>query len=228
MDYTIKSGDTLSKIAVANNTTVEALARANNIKNVDLIFPGTTLKLSDDKGLVVERTAQAEAPAETAAPVQETASVKPEAPAGPQIISVSYQDRNLFGDISRTELDVAALQAELAPSETAQAKLEAAQAKYDADKALRPPGYTPAELEKIIADSRAIAAEIDTIQTDDVKQKLKIAELQMQNANVRHSAINAQYRGSIITQGDVFRSKIEIDPLFEQLKAARAAAAEVQ
>ncbi len=43
--YTIKKGDTLSKIAKANNTTVDAIAKANNIKNVNRIRAGSSLTL---------------------------------------------------------------------------------------------------------------------------------------------------------------------------------------
>nr|DAG17415.1 MAG TPA: LysM domain [Caudoviricetes sp.] len=43
--YTIKKGDTLSKIAKANNTTVDAIAKANNIKNVNRIRTGSSLTL---------------------------------------------------------------------------------------------------------------------------------------------------------------------------------------
>lgn len=45
MDYTIKRGDTLSKIAMQNGTTVAELAKLNNIKNVDLIPVGKKLTL---------------------------------------------------------------------------------------------------------------------------------------------------------------------------------------
>lgn len=44
--YTVKKGDTLSKIAAANGTTVSALAELNNIKNDNLIYVGQVLKLS--------------------------------------------------------------------------------------------------------------------------------------------------------------------------------------
>ena len=43
--YTIKRGDTLSAIARKHNTTVAALAKLNNIKNVNVINVGQVLKL---------------------------------------------------------------------------------------------------------------------------------------------------------------------------------------
>ena len=42
-NYTIQKGDTLSRIAKANNTTVDALAKANNIQNVNMIRAGSEL-----------------------------------------------------------------------------------------------------------------------------------------------------------------------------------------
>lgn len=47
--YTVKWGDTLSEIAAANNTSVSALAKLNNIANVDYIVVGQVIKLEDDK-----------------------------------------------------------------------------------------------------------------------------------------------------------------------------------
>jgi len=47
MDYTIKSGDTLSQIAKANNTTVEALAKANQIADPNKIIAGNVLSLPE-------------------------------------------------------------------------------------------------------------------------------------------------------------------------------------
>lgn len=44
--YTIKSGDTLGKIARANKTTVAALQKLNGIKNANLIKVGQKIKLS--------------------------------------------------------------------------------------------------------------------------------------------------------------------------------------
>jgi len=43
IDYTIKSGDTLSKIAKRNNTTVDRLVADNDIKNPNLIMPKQNL-----------------------------------------------------------------------------------------------------------------------------------------------------------------------------------------
>lgn len=45
--YTVKSGDTLAKIANTHGTDVNTLAKLNNIANVDMIYVGDTLKLSD-------------------------------------------------------------------------------------------------------------------------------------------------------------------------------------
>ena len=44
--YTVKSGDTLGKIARANKTTVAALQKLNGIKNANLIKVGQKIKLS--------------------------------------------------------------------------------------------------------------------------------------------------------------------------------------
>lgn len=59
--YTVKSGDTLSKIAVTYNTTVEKLASTNQIANVDFITVGQILELDS------EATAPAATTIETAA-----------------------------------------------------------------------------------------------------------------------------------------------------------------
>lgn len=45
MSYTIRRGDTLSALAARFRTSVSELARANNIRNVNLIFTGRTLNL---------------------------------------------------------------------------------------------------------------------------------------------------------------------------------------
>lgn len=43
--YTVKKGDTLSEIALKYNTTVSAIAKKNNIKNVNKIYVGQVLKI---------------------------------------------------------------------------------------------------------------------------------------------------------------------------------------
>ena len=68
--YTVKSGDTLSEIAETYNTTVEKLAKLNNIKNVDLIFIDQVLVI--DGAAPVAETTTTEAPV---AEVEETPAV---------------------------------------------------------------------------------------------------------------------------------------------------------
>jgi LysM repeat protein len=46
-NYKVRSGDTLSAIAKRYNTTVDALAKANNIKNPDRISAGQVLRVND-------------------------------------------------------------------------------------------------------------------------------------------------------------------------------------
>lgn len=43
--YTVKRGNTLSKIALKYRTTIGEIARINNLKNINLIFPGQILKI---------------------------------------------------------------------------------------------------------------------------------------------------------------------------------------
>ena len=68
--YTVKPGDTLSEIAETYNTTVEKLAKLNNIKNVDLIFIDQVLVI--DGEALVAQTTTTEAPV---AEVEETPAV---------------------------------------------------------------------------------------------------------------------------------------------------------
>ena len=49
--YTVKQGDTLSAIATKYNTTVGAIASANDIKNVNLIYSGQVLKIPDKEAV---------------------------------------------------------------------------------------------------------------------------------------------------------------------------------
>ena len=90
--YTVKPGDTLSEIAETYNTTVEKLAKLNNIKNVDLIFIDQVLVI--DGAAPVAQTTTTEAPV---AEVEETPAVAEtvveetyEAPASAPAAAESY------------------------------------------------------------------------------------------------------------------------------------------
>lgn len=54
MKYTVRRGDTLSKIAAKYNTTVEALAASNGIKNPDRIDVGDALTIPTNKGKIAD------------------------------------------------------------------------------------------------------------------------------------------------------------------------------
>ena len=54
--YTVKSGDTLSAIASANNTSVEKLAELNKISDVNLIHVGQVLEVGEQKENKTETT----------------------------------------------------------------------------------------------------------------------------------------------------------------------------
>ena len=54
--YKIKKGDTLSEIAQEYGTTVSTLARINNIKDVDKIYAGNTLKIPTNNSSYIEYT----------------------------------------------------------------------------------------------------------------------------------------------------------------------------
>jgi len=87
MNYTIRSGDTLSSIAQRNGTTVAELVRLNGIRNPDLIRAGATLQLPDAGGQPAARPAGAPAPTTGAMPVprpQQVAAMDPMAAPIPQ------------------------------------------------------------------------------------------------------------------------------------------------
>ena len=72
--YTVKSGDTLSKIAVTYNTTVEKLTSINKIANVDFITVGQILELDSEAtaAATTTETAAVEAATVAAAPAETT------------------------------------------------------------------------------------------------------------------------------------------------------------
>ena len=75
--YTVKPGDTLSEIAETYNTTVEKLAKLNNIKNIHLIYVDQVLVI-DGEAPVVAATPATTKPA---APATTDVSATTEAPA---------------------------------------------------------------------------------------------------------------------------------------------------
>lgn len=43
--YTVQKGDTLSELAIRFNTTINEIAKINNIKNINLIYVGEKLRI---------------------------------------------------------------------------------------------------------------------------------------------------------------------------------------
>jgi len=56
--YEVKSGDTLSKIALENNTSVENIIASNNLTNEDLIYAGQIIELGERSKSITAQTAQ--------------------------------------------------------------------------------------------------------------------------------------------------------------------------
>ena len=95
--YTVKPGDTLSEIAETYNTTVEKLAKLNNIKNVDLIFVEQVLVIDGEAPVAQTTTTEApvaaveETPAVAETVVEETTYEETyEAPASAPAVAESY------------------------------------------------------------------------------------------------------------------------------------------
>ena len=95
--YTVKPGDTLSEIAETYNTTVEKLAKLNNIKNVDLIFIDQVLVIDGEAPVAETTTTEApvaeveETPAVAETVVEETTYEETyEAPASAPAATESY------------------------------------------------------------------------------------------------------------------------------------------
>ena len=91
--YTVKAGDTLSEIAETYNTTVEKLAKLNNIKNVDLIFIDQVLVIDGEAPVAETTTTEApvaeveETPAVAETVVEETYEAPASAPAAAESYS---------------------------------------------------------------------------------------------------------------------------------------------
>lgn len=58
--YQVKSGDTLSKIALENNTSVENIIASNNLTNEDLIYAGQVIELGERSKSMVDKVAPQE------------------------------------------------------------------------------------------------------------------------------------------------------------------------
>ena len=66
--YEVKSGDTLSKIALENNTSVENIIASNNLTNEDLIYAGQIIELGERSKSMLDKIA----PQEQAKPAEST------------------------------------------------------------------------------------------------------------------------------------------------------------
>ena len=73
--YEVKSGDTLSKIALENNTSVENIIESNNLTNEDLIYAGQIIELGERSKSMIDKVAPQEQakPAESAPTATATA-----------------------------------------------------------------------------------------------------------------------------------------------------------
>ena len=73
--YEVKSGDTLSKIALENNTSVENIIASNNLTNEDLIYAGQIIELGERSKSIIDTVAPQEQakPAESAPAAAQTA-----------------------------------------------------------------------------------------------------------------------------------------------------------
>lgn len=81
--YKVKKGDTLSGIASRYGTTVSALAKANNIKNPNLIYAGNTLTIPGSSGSTKKTTATPKT----------TAATAPKAPSAPKATQTATQQK---------------------------------------------------------------------------------------------------------------------------------------
>ena len=73
--YEVMSGDTLSKIALENNTSVENIIASNNLTNEDLIYAGQIIELGERSKSMIDKVAPQEQakPAESAPAAAQTA-----------------------------------------------------------------------------------------------------------------------------------------------------------
>lgn len=117
--YTVKSGDTLSSIAVANQTTVDALAKTNNISNVHLISVGQVLELGNTTTGTTQATATETATSTETTMVSSTSGLSAEDAAAKEWIaqkessgSYTAQNGQYYG---RYQLTLSYLNGDLSP-----------------------------------------------------------------------------------------------------------------
>lgn len=77
---TVKAGDTVSQIAADNNTTINAIQQANQLKNVNLIFVGQQLEVNGTSTTTQATTTQST----TTTTSQPAAQAQPQTQAQPQ------------------------------------------------------------------------------------------------------------------------------------------------
>ena len=65
--YEVKNGDTLSEIAIKNNTTIEKLVELNQISNQDLIHAGQIIELGERSNSLINKVNTATVSQEPAA-----------------------------------------------------------------------------------------------------------------------------------------------------------------
>jgi LysM repeat protein len=83
--YTVKEGDTISAIAVGNNSTVDAIAKANNLSDPNKIQIGQKLIVppAEPASSVAAASGEAAAPASAASPGASGSAASPPASAKP-------------------------------------------------------------------------------------------------------------------------------------------------
>jgi len=94
--YTVKSGDSVSKLAIRFSTTVDTLVALNNLKDPDLIYAGQQLKLPDS---ATTPDAANSAQPDASAPAAQAASAHPDSSA----VASTQADRPLTGRELMTE-----------------------------------------------------------------------------------------------------------------------------
>lgn len=236
--YTIKKGDTLTKIARANNTTVAELARINGIKDPNKIRAGATLNLTETPA-----AAPAPAPAPAApmpAPVAATPAPTTAAPTptvtAPAVdyasIAKSMLDPSYNADINALNANLAALDTYQADtSEDILRTLENDAIKRGMGRSTQYGDTQKTSLEKLARDVLAKKSEIETQKsqrTADYGNSLVSLQQQLEqqafeNQQAQQSAALAQQQADLAARqfaADEEQRKFENDLALKQLEMA--------